>query len=76
MREANAWSNGQLIQILNMDNPLAIGAVKAWLMIRKERLQFERTIYAKIKKVRREVDKLFDLKERIAKKKLDAALIA
>ena len=53
-----------------MDNPFAIGAVKVWLSIRRERMQFEKTIYAKIKRVRREVDKLFDLKERIAKKKL------
>ena len=37
-------------------------------------MEFERTIYAKIKKVKRQVDKLFDLKERMAKKKLAKAM--
>ena len=31
LRDMEAWSNGQLIEILNIDNPLAIGTVKAWL---------------------------------------------
>ena len=77
LREANAFNNGQLIYVLNMmDNPMAVGAVKVWLSIRRERMHFEQTIFAKIKRVRREVDKLFALKEKIAKKKLGAAMYA
>ena len=37
-------------------------------------MEFERTIYAKIKKVKRQVDKFFDLKERMVKKKLAKSL--
>ena len=53
-----------------MDNPLAIMTVKVWLSIRRQRMEFERTIFAKVRKVKRQVDKFFDMKERMVKKKL------
>ena len=74
LRDIEAWNNGQLIEKLNIDNPLAIMTVKVWLAIRRERMEFERSCFSKIKKVKKEVDKYFDLKERIAKKKLGKSM--